>query len=434
MRQFLSLNIRGEEFSFLRGFRRKGCVVVKELKTYPIDRINMISSKKEDVYINYAGSFSYFDVQNVPRTSKRVLPFYLRKKIDEMGIMKEREDFFINYKIVEETEGFLKLAYFAAPQEEKEKILHALQSNFQMLKLFTLEVCAVACLISRLTKEANVAILKSGERIFFIFNKCGVIYHIHTIRANMAEVEAESAIRYFKETFHKELKFCFLIGEEVQGEYNISVPVCSPFFGNLIKGISNRDANNFASALGNLFVTDEENLLPEQYMSLVKNLRLSKGIGVFFFIFSFAFLVLAVYNLSIIRNLKKDYEIKYTAVEKGIDYINRLKPSEEEIRKLNTFINFYEVFLNEPKVTTVTVWLCKNVPHNIRFTNTDMKMENGNLNISIKGIALGNYERARQSFTLLLDKMRTRFILQDKVFNYIDNKGVFSIKCIRKRL
>ncbi|MCK4278792.1 MAG: hypothetical protein KAW82_06375 [Desulfurellaceae bacterium] len=200
MRQFLSLNIRGEEFSFLRGFRKKGCVAVKELKTYPIDRINMISSEKEDVYINYAGSFSYFDVQNVPRTSKRVLPLYLRKRIDEMGIMKEKEDFFINYKIVEETEGFLKLAYFAALREEKEKILHALQSNFQMLKLFTLEVCAVACLISHLTKEANVAILKSGERIFFIFNKCGVIYNIHTMRASMAEVEAENAIRYFKET------------------------------------------------------------------------------------------------------------------------------------------------------------------------------------------------------------------------------------------
>lgn len=200
MRQFLSLNIRGEEVSFLRGFRKKGCVVVKELKTYPIDRINMISSEKEDVYINYAGSFSYFDVQNVPRTSKRVLPLYLRKRIDEMGIMKEREDFFINYKIVEETEGFLKLAYFAALREEKEKILHALQSNFQMLKLFTLEVCAVACLISHLTKEANVAILKSGERISFIFNKCGVIYNIHTMRASMAEVEAENAIRYFKET------------------------------------------------------------------------------------------------------------------------------------------------------------------------------------------------------------------------------------------
>ncbi|OQX54988.1 MAG: hypothetical protein B5M53_04920 [Candidatus Cloacimonas sp. 4484_209] len=114
-------------------------------KKTSIDRINMISSKREDVYVNYASSFSYFDVQNVPRMSKKVLPLYLRKRIDDMGIMKEREDFFIRYRVVEETEEILKVAYFTAPRREKERAFQALQSRFQILKLFTLKMCAIMC-------------------------------------------------------------------------------------------------------------------------------------------------------------------------------------------------------------------------------------------------------------------------------------------------
>ena len=434
MKCFLSLSIGEKEFSFLRGFRKKGYVVVRELRTYPIDRINMISSKREDVYVNYASSFSYFDVQNVPRMSKKVLPLYLRKRIDDMGIMKEREDFFIKYRVVEETEEILKVAYFTAPRREKEKIFQALQSRFQILKLFTLKMCAIARLLSHITRKINVAVFKDGGETLCVFNRDGVIYHVHVSRTEISDVELESAIRYFEENFHERLKICFLIGEEVQREYNISVPVCSPFFGNLIRGINNRDANNFASVLGNLFVTDEENLLPEQYTSLVKNLHLSKRIGVCFFIFSFIFLVLAVYNLGIIHNLKRCYEIKRAVVEREIDHINRSRPSEEEIGKLNAFINLYRTFLDEPKVTAVMVWFCKNTPRNIRFTNADMKMENGSLNISIKGMALGNYEGAKQSFILLLNRMKTHFILQDKVFNYTGSGGFFSIKCIRKKI
>jgi len=290
MKRFLSLSIREKDFLFLRGFRKKKYIVIDEQKTYPLDKLDTIFSKKEDVYVNYSSSFSYFDIQNVPKASKKVLPFYLRRKIDDMGIMKEREDFFINYRIIEETGEILKLAYFAALRKEKEKIFHALQSKFRILKLFTLKMCAVASLLSHLTKEANVAVFKDGEETSIIFNKDGVIYHVHTLRTKATDTELQSAIRYFGENFHEKLKMCFLIGEDVQGEYNISIPICTPFFGSLVKGINNKDANNSASNLGNLFVIDKDNLLPEQYLGLTRNLSLSKGISVCFLLSLLSFL------------------------------------------------------------------------------------------------------------------------------------------------
>jgi len=458
-----SINIKGKNAQ-IAIFTKKGkSYKLEEFFVRTLEELPLyLKAISYPTYVSFSPRGILFAENNFPITKPKFLELNLRKNISETGMFEEA--FIIRHKILSKNPPYQKINYFALPLSERERILSYLAPETYRLESLLPAQVPFAYYLSSFISRLSCGIYPTDTGYEIVFFEGSSIFYTRSIilpdtgdrKTSFLDALGET-LTYFKQTYKRSPENIYLADDSYKEsiERALKVKVLNIDFSHLVdKPLSQNETFYLPILLGNITAPPQYNLLEPTYLSEILARKWTKRLSVGALSISLALLFLAGYLFLQITKKQKFYAELSNKIKQDVAKIVQIQPSDEELQKLEKFIELYKAFQKQPKIDEFLVWLSTHYPARavivsmvaepmlppqkaqeatlqesqppLEKTQSIPKSFNS-LKISFTGEMIGSYEEARREFYNFISELQKNWEVISSQFTYHESSGVFNV-------